>query len=339
MAWYTPQQTLSYNAFLSMVIGNRGGGKSFAWKEQATRHFIRSGRRTIWLRRYDTELRGRKGDKNGGLIKSFFQDITTAGKFTGHKLETKGYNAYVDDKPAIEFVALSTSSALKSKSFDDVDYIVFDEFLIDKSTYKYLTNEVTVLLEFIETVFRKRDNGRVILLGNAMSFANPYFLYFNVKPFRGAFYSDRARSLLVQMFKDADYIAEKKASKFGRLISGTEYSDYAIDNEFLLDNNKFIAAKPAGAKFRCGLTYSGATYGFWIDYSQGLMYASKSYPETSRELYTLTRTDHDINRFLVKNVKGTFLSEVLFCFREGLLRFEDIIVKTQIFEALSYFTR
>ena len=35
----------------------------------------------------------------------------------------------------------------------------------------------------------------------------------------------------------------KKQTKFGRLVSGTEYSSYAIDNNFRLDNKNFIEKK------------------------------------------------------------------------------------------------
>ncbi len=51
--------------------------------------------------------------------------------------------------------------------------------MIDKGSYHYLQNEVTQLLDVIETVARLRDI-RVIFLGNAISITNPYFTYFNL---------------------------------------------------------------------------------------------------------------------------------------------------------------
>lgn len=74
---------------------------------------------------------------------------------------------------------MSIANILKSSSYEKVDTIIFDEFLIDKGSYHYLQNEVTQLLDVIETVARLRDI-RVIFLGNAISITNPYFNYFNL---------------------------------------------------------------------------------------------------------------------------------------------------------------
>lgn len=47
---------------------------------------------------------------------------------------------------------LSIANILKSSSYENVDTILFDEFIIDKGTYHYLQDEVTAMLELIETI-------------------------------------------------------------------------------------------------------------------------------------------------------------------------------------------
>ena len=59
----------------------------------------------------------------------------------------------------------------------------------------------------------------------------------------------------------------KKIQSSGRLVSGTSYSDYAINNKMVNDNNFFIEKKQGSAKFSFCFIYNGETYGVWIDYS------------------------------------------------------------------------
>ena len=62
---------------------------------------------------------------------------------------------------------LSTAQDIKGANFDKVKYIIFDEFIIDEGVKKYyLSNEVEVFLNIIESIARMR-NVRVFLLGNA----------------------------------------------------------------------------------------------------------------------------------------------------------------------------
>lgn len=109
----------------------------------------------------------------------FFEQIKNDKDLKDHKLTNKDDTMYIDDKLAGFAIPLSIANILKSSSFDNVDTIIFDEFLIDKGCYHYLQNEVTQLLDVIETIARLRDI-RVIFLGNAISITNPYFTYFNL---------------------------------------------------------------------------------------------------------------------------------------------------------------
>ena len=64
-------------------------------------------------------------------------------------------------------MCLSTAQDIKGANFDKVKYIIFDEFIIDEGMKKYyLTNEVEVFLNIIESIARMRDV-KIFLLGNA----------------------------------------------------------------------------------------------------------------------------------------------------------------------------
>ena len=338
--WYDKGQLLSYKMFFNMVIGNRGGGKTYGFKTWAIDDFLKTGRQFVWLRRYGTEIEL--------MRKSFFEDI--AQKYPAHKFEIKGNKKagkfYVDNKLMGFYFALSTSAIAKSSSYPIVDKIIFDEFLIMGNTYKYLSEEVVLLLEFIETIFRNRENDPkaiqprgVYLAGNNITIANPYFLYFNIKPFKQRFYIDKVKGLLVEQYSNKSFIETKKQSHIGKLTAGTAYAEYAIENKSYLDNDKFIAKKPSNASFNCAIDYKGKTYGFWLDYKNGNMYVNMQYDPDSYNHFSLTKEDHSINTFLIKNINNTYLRNVVWLFRAGCMYFENQQIKSQVYEILSYFVR
>ena len=338
--WYDKGQLLSFKAFFNLLIGNRGGGKTYGFKGWSIDDYKKNKRQFIWLRRYGTEIELMK--------KSFFDDI--ASKYPNDKFEIKGSKKagkfYMNNELIGFYFALSTSSIAKSSAYPNVDKIIFDEFLIMGNTYKYLTDEVVMLLEFIETIFRDREHNPqavqprgVYLLGNNVTIANPYFLYFNIKPFKQRFYVDRTRGIVVEQYTNAKFIEDKKASKIGKLTANTTYAEYAIENKSYLDNDRFIAKKPSMCTFNCAIDYKGKTYGFWLDYKNGDMYVNYQYDPDSYNHYSLTKDDHTINTFLIKNLTNTYIKNIVWLFRAGCMYFENQQIKSQVYELLSYFVR
>ena len=338
--WYDKTQLLSYKAFLNLLIGNRGVGKTYGFKKWCIDDFKKTGKQFVWIRRFGTEIEL--------MRKSFFDDIASA--YPEDKFTIKGNKKsgvfFINDEICGFYFALSTSSIAKSSSYPNVDKIIFDEFLIVGNTYKYLTEEVVLLLEFIDTIFRDRETKQnavkprgVYLLGNNITIANPYFLYFNIPVMKSRFYYDKERGLLVEMYKNQVFIEEKRETKFGKLIKGTAYYDYNVENIAMLDNDKFIKKRPNYCNFECAIDYKGKTYGFWFDYKNGDMYATAQYDPDSYARYCLTKDDHNINLFLIKNSNNTAIKNIVWLFRAGCLYFENQVIKSQCYEMLSYFVR
>ncbi len=342
--FYDGGKMLSYRKHINIIMGHRSTGKTFWAKKRAIQKFLKNGKGSVWVRRYKTEL---KSDK----LKKFFIDIEKVnnervkqGKKEWFpidtKLEIKGYTAYMNGKPFIAFIPLSVASTFKSVPFDDCDDIYFDEFIIDKSNIRYLSNEVETFFEFFLTFMRERfDDVYVYMLANAISSVNPYFLYFSIKMTNKEFIFDKSGELLVQNFKSEQIIQNFKDSWFGNLMKNTDYFAYAVENEFLRDNNKFIEQRTKNSTFRCAVYYKGSYYGFWVDFKSGLMYASEKFDPSSLNIYTLTRDDHSVNMLLIKNKSNTYISEIVFEFQVGALRFENQKVKSQVLEMLSFFLR
>ena len=97
-------------------------------------------------------------------------------------LWVKGRRFYCDDAEIGQILFLSVQQSKKSVEYPDYDTIIFDEFIIEKGFQRYLPDEVNKLFNFMDTVFRNRDNCRCICLANAISWVNPYFIFFKFAP-------------------------------------------------------------------------------------------------------------------------------------------------------------
>lgn len=194
--YYKLDKLLSYNSMLNMVIGARGVGKTFAVKKYMLEQAIYKGSKSIYLRRRDSELLGidkekffpteilRQVFKNFEEIETKNSRAETSIRFMGNNIENElkinSKRIILNDKVIIYLKSLSTSIKLKGSEYDEVDTVLFDEFLIDEMdrNLRYLPNEVDLLFQFMSSVFRKRDKVKVFMLANATNTNNPYFAYF-----------------------------------------------------------------------------------------------------------------------------------------------------------------
>lgn len=337
--WYDKQGLLSYNKILNFVLSNRGGGKTFEFTQWTIDDYKSNKNMTVWVRRYQTEidemlLNGKFFD----AVRSFYPDDQFFIEGNLGLIQRKGSEV---KEPFIYFIALSTSRQLKSNNYPTVNKIIFDEFIIDKGRVTYIKNEVEVFLDLFETVARLRDNVRAIFLANSVSVVNPYFTFFRIKPDKNKRFNVFPRGICVEFFTDSEFIAAKKKTRFGKLIDGTKYGEYAVNNEWLNDSDTFIETKPkTGCEFIMGLKYMGQMFGFWVNYQKGLVYVNRQYDPSYYGLYSLTKEDHDPNLLLIKSLKDSRpMKMVLFAYQNSLMRFEDMEVKSIMYEVIGLFFR
>lgn len=335
--YYDMDKLISYNSLLSFVIGERGVGKSYGAKKYVAKHFINKHKQFVYIRRYKTELKEAM-IKKGEFI--FWKQIQDNEELKGHEFKNDKEIMYIDGKIAGYGIPLSIANILKSSTYDNVDTIIFDEFIIDKSSsYHYLQDEVTAILETIETVARLRDI-RVIFLGNAISITNPYFTYFNLTlPYNSEFKIAKRDNkgvplIVINYIKNLKYREVKKASRFGQLIDGTEYGKYAIDNEFLRDSKSFIRKKSKQCKFYFILVINGKHYGVWCDYKEGMIYISNDYDPNCPVRFSINHNDHDENTLLIRTRTSPFFKSIIEHYRLARLCFENQQIKNNVMEYL-----
>ena len=292
--YYNYDRIISYNALLNMLVGPRGIGKTFGATEFVVNQFIKKKHEFVYLRRYKTEL--------SKSAKNFFSAIVKENKFPNHTFDVHGLNFKIDDNIAGYGMTLSTAQQLKSSNFPNVKTIIFDEFLIEPGQGHYLKNEVFAFLGLIETIARTRDI-RVIMLGNSVSEINPYFLFFDISiPYNNDIKLFKDGMILLQYIRMSNFQQAKKETRFGRLVAGTEYESYAIENNFIDESKLFIEKKSGQSKFLFAIIYKGNKYGIWIDYDNGKIYVSRDYIENGL-VFATTTEDHQPNTMLYSIAK------------------------------------
>lgn len=315
---------LSYNALFNFIIGNRGSGKSYGCKKWVISDFIKNKSQFAWVRRFDSELDDFKDN--------FFIDIKH--EFPDVEFEYKSYKFYINKELAGFSFPLSISMKKKSQSYPLIDKLIFDEFIIDKGTSHYLNNEVQIFLNLCETIFRMRDNWRAFFVANAITFVNPYSLYFNLQKPINKKQIWRKGEFLVQFVQSEEFIQAKKNSRFGKVIEGTDFGQFNIENTFLRDNDDFIIESPKKICYFFTLKASNEMYGVWFALDDGLIYVSRKYDPSYKLVYTTILENHKPNTLLLKGNKSEIFNTFVKAFKQGNVYFDSIKTKNVVLESI-----
>ena len=344
--FWNPRRTLTHNRLINVVVGNRGGGKSYGAKQWAIDNFLKRKEQFGYVRRYKDDLKK--------PMEQFFKDILW--EYPDYEFKVDGDKFYIRMKPADEKqkwteddiagygFSLSTANNKKSISYPNITTLIYDEFLLEQGNQRYLPNEPEKLLNLYETIARPGTNHPrvvVFMLANAISITNPYFLYWNLqmptkKDKNGKYiWKHPTRPILVEDVKNEKFIDAKKNTEFGALVEGTNYADYSIENKFLLDDATFIERKSQKAKYYFTFIYSGNTYGVWLDMTEGKMWVSNDVDSYHPLRYTLTIKDHQPNTMFLKNRrKASHFNYFIENYKQGNVYFESMNIKNICYEVI-----
>lgn len=331
--FYSYDKILSYNAFLNILIGERGVGKTYGAKKYVINRFLKKNKQFVYIRRYETDLIESVGSTSDN---KFFEQVQK--EFPNHTFEihkTKKIRKLIIDKKVCGYaLPLSSADSLKSSTYENVDTIIYDEFMLKEgSTQHYLKNEPEVILDLIETVARLRDV-KIFLLGNAISSTAPIMSYFNLTlPYNTDIKLFKDGLILVNYIKNEPYREFKKQTNFGKLIDGTRYSKYAIDNEFLTDSKSFIKKK-GESKFYFIFTLNNKEYGVWRD-KDDVMYISEDIDPNCPLRFAINIDDHDESTIFLKARTNPYFVSIINHYRVAKLCFENQALKNHVMETLA----
>lgn len=322
--YYDPNPLLSYNRILNFVTGGRGIGKSYGFKSHVSKRFIKHKKQFIYVRRYKTELK---------KINKFFDDIRE--EFPDVEMKVKGREFFINGEVCGYAVPLSAWQAEKSNAYPEVETIVFDEFIREKDNVGYLRDEVEALLNFMDTVFRSRENVRCVCLSNSSTIVNPYYVYFKLFPRPNSRFT-KNDSIVVEIVPSGQFANERRKTKFGKLITGTNYADMSLDNEFVNDSDVFVERRSKTSKFKFTIIFKGLKMGVWVDTRSELFFVSTDYDPTSKNIYALSSGDHNEDTNLLQNWRKNYhLTSLVKGFANGIVRFENQIVRNTFYEMIS----
>jgi len=235
---------LSYQRYITMLIGGRGIGKSYGCKKVIIKDFLKNGNQFIWLRRYKEE---KKIAKDG-----FFTDVKEA--FPGHVFTTKGNDAYIDGKLAGVFFALSQVGSSKgSVKLQKPRTLVFDEYIVEVETCGangYFYKEGNMLLNFTETFSRTRNDFRLFILANNTSITNPLYDMFNISFKVGEIGKRVLPEIYVEQLETPEELKKMKdQTNLGKVMKkyAKDLYDYNVNNKALYGSDSKIAKVPIGA--------------------------------------------------------------------------------------------
>ena len=323
------KRTLSYNCLFNFIIGQRGVGKTYGSLKWVIERYLKKEKlgethQFLYLRRMKVELDKLTTMRGGRLFNAVQKE------FPDHVLKAESNTLYCDDKIIGYAQPLSTASVLKSDAMPNVDVIIFDEFIIDNAgVYHYLKDEVTKFFDLYETVARGRDV-LVFFLSNAVTITNPYFDFFHLdKPYNGDIQRfGNSKDILVEFTHNPDLSEYKKNTRFGKIIKNTDYSDYAYDNKWLLDNTDFIEKKNQRCYYFVTLRYKNNWLGVWCDPVQWLFYISNDVDLQFPHMYSVTTDDHKPNVMLFKQGKKLpILKKLIDAYECGAVRYESMKLK------------
>lgn len=345
--FYDWNDTLAYDADVTMVVGSRGIGKTYGIRLQAIRDHIKNGYNFVEVVRYKNEL--------STVAAGYFDRIYSNEEFPDKVFQTNNNMAYIADKPKEGekpkwelcgyFLALSQAQQIKKRTFNKVKRIIFDEAILDKTDrfHHYLPREFTVLANLVDTVSRERADTkgiapRLYLLGNALDVMNPYFVQYNVGVPKRGYSWHKNKTMLLHYAEDKEYAKEKSMQTVaGRMLAGTEEGGIANKNEFARMNDDFIMKKTREAKFTFGVIYNGQKFGVWTDWTNGYYFVTSKMPNnTEKPVFTLTLDENRFNYIAARRAE-TMLQGFTEMHYAGIIRYESIPLREKFKEVLTIF--
>lgn len=241
--FYNINTVLRRNAVISVCCGGRGIGKSYSAKVRLVKDWLAKGWQFVYVRRYRDDL---------VTFNTFFNDIGHLfpdWEFDVFRGTARARRAGTQDPWEVMgySVALSVSHKLKSGSYPNVHWMLFDEFIAPPES-RYVSNEVTVLYELYSTLDRYQDRVRVIMLANSISLDNPYFNKWGFTA-NSEFEKYGGNFVVCHYPESKKFNARVAETRFGKFITqhAQSYANYAMGNVFADRSDVFIEPRPANA--------------------------------------------------------------------------------------------
>lgn len=245
----------------NLIIGGRGAGKTYG----ALRSCVEDGKRFIFMRRKQIQLDIinkpefspiRPICRDAGLQITMRSVAKGLSAFVPYELDADG-SERVTGEPYGYTCALSTVANLRGFDASDVDILIYDEFIPEKSE-RPLAHEADALFNCYETLNRNRElTGaqplQLFCLANANDQTSPVLEHLRLirridrmTRVGNELYTDPKRGLLLLLLRDSPISAAKADTALYRLTAGSDYAEMALSNNFVYEERGRIVSRPLG---------------------------------------------------------------------------------------------
>ena len=218
-------------------IGGRGIGKTYG----AIKYGLENGIKFGLMRRTATELE---------IVSSPISPVISIGQDCGmggiEPKSSKHYTEFVRDGKTLAYgFALSTIASLRGFSAEDLEWLIFDEFITEPHVRK-MKSEGMAFANAVETISRNRElQGReplkVHLLANTFNLDSPILNYFELVDDIARAQEDGKeileypdRGIMVVLPQKSRISEMKKETSLYRALKGSDFEELAIKSVFRL---------------------------------------------------------------------------------------------------------
>lgn len=183
--YYSIKEIDKMSAQYNLIFGERSNGKTSAVLEKILINWCKKGEQGAYVRRYDEEIKGSKGESvfssiadERGLVTKYTQGKYQRVVYYNRRWYLATYDADLDKtvkqgEPFCFAFAVNQGTKYKSTAYPGVTTILYDEFIT--SDY-YLRDEFVEFSNLLSTIIRQRDNVKIYMCGNTVDkYRCPYW--------------------------------------------------------------------------------------------------------------------------------------------------------------------
>ena len=289
------------------VVGGRGTGKTYG----ALQYMLQQDKIFMLMRRTQTQIDMIKDedfspfkvfeDRNI-IVKNINKNIT--GIYEGIYDDATMLNS-VSGAPIGYLCALSTISNIRGFSAENIEYIVYDEFIGEKHE-RALKDEANAFLNAYETINRNRElKGlkpvKMIALANSNNLVNPIFMQLKLvtivermKEKGNEVYINKEKGFAIFMLNETEITRAKEQTALYKLSGDSEFSRMSLKNDFSSEEKALIGSrnlkdfKPVCFVGEIAIYQKDRQY-YVTDFRKG---SAKSYEATTMDLKRFKRDQY-----------------------------------------------
>lgn len=332
--YWNINEILPYQRNFNLINGSRSIGKTYTLQKWLIKKCYDNNKQFIYLVRTKNEL-------NSHIFEQAFDKVLSR-EYPDMESIFDLTEFHFGGKTIGFALALSDFQRNKKRSFPNVDYLMFDEYMIEKdSPIRYVSgwNEPNLFLNLYHSIDREEDRVKCFMLGNNVTFYNPYHMHpafqFNEEPYPGCILT-KDNVLFQWALPSAELQDSRKNSKFLNMIAGTDYDAYANKGVYIEDSSTFVEPRSDKARHLFVIIFNSVNYGIWFDSLSGIAYVDFAYDPSCRFKYAITLQDHsNATMFNASHSRG-LLGWFTECFKDGSVRFVSVEVKKRFEPALKF---